>query len=183
MVSYQVNNWALEAERLNANLELMRERMPDLPMHAVMLSRLMVQLGRAMTAMLEQQIKPLGLTEAEFRVLATLFAQADAGAHPTDLCGKTSQSPANMSRISDALVSRDLITRGSSASDRRKMVLRITETGEVLVRRLMPQLYASLREIFSDFSEAEQLQLIGQLKRLGVNVEKAVSQHESEREE
>jgi MarR family transcriptional regulator, negative regulator of the multidrug operon emrRAB len=178
-----MNNWALEAERLNANLELMRGRLPDLPLKAVMLSRLMVQLGRTMAAMLEHQIKPLGLSEAEFRVLATLFAQADSGAHPTDLCGKTSQSPANMSRISDALVSRDLITRGSSALDRRKMVLRITETGEALVRRLMPQLYASLHDLFHDFSDDEQMQLIGQLKRLGANVETALSHHGAEREE
>jgi MarR family transcriptional regulator, negative regulator of the multidrug operon emrRAB len=183
MVSYQMNNWTLEAEKLSANLELMRERLPDLPIHAVMLSRLMAQLGRTMAVTLEHQIKPLGLSEAEFRVLATLFAQADSGAHPTDLCAKTSQSPANMSRISDALVSRDLITRGSSALDRRKMVLRITETGEALVRRLMPQIYTSLRDIFQDFSDDEQLQLIGQLKRLGANVEKALSHHASEREE
>jgi MarR family transcriptional regulator, negative regulator of the multidrug operon emrRAB len=183
MVSYQMNNWTLEAERLNTNLERMRERLPDLPLHAVMLSRLMVQLGRNMGSMLEHQIKPLGLSEAEFRVLATLFAQADSGTHPTDLCGKTSQSPANMSRISDALVSRDLITRGSSALDRRKMVLRITETGEELVRRLMPQLYASLHELFSGFSDDEQTQLIAQLKRLGANVEKALANHDAERQE
>ena len=60
-----------------------------------------------------------------------------------------------MSRISDALVSRDLITRVSSVQDRRRMVLRITEQGEALVRQLLPLLHAPLKEIFSDFSEAE----------------------------
>lgn len=183
MVSIQMNTLTLEAEQLNANLQRLQSRIPDLPIHSVMLSRLMVQLGRTMATMLEHQIKPLGLTETEFRVLTTLFAQADGGAHPTDLCAKTSQSPANMSRISDALVSRDLITRGSSASDRRKMVLRITEKGEELVRRLMPQLYGSLHEMFQDFDEDEQQRLIGQLKRLGARVEQALSSRLSERVE
>ena len=178
-----MNNWSLESEKLEANLERLRVRMPDLPKHSVMLSRLLVQLGRSMAALLEHEIKPFGLSETEFRVLTTLFAQADSGAHPTELCAKTSQSPANMSRISDALVSRDLITRGSSALDRRKMVLRITEAGEELVRRLMPQLYASLRELFEGFSDDEQLQLVGQLKRLGANVDKALSQRMPERVE
>ena len=178
-----MNNWSLELEKLEANLERLRGRMPDLPKHSVMLSRLLVQLGRTLAASLEHEIKPLGLNETEFRVLTTLFAQADSGAYPTELCAKTSQSPANMSRISDALVSRDLITRGSSALDRRKMVLRITDAGEELVRRLMPQLYASLHELFEGFSDEEQLRLVGQLKRLGANMDKALSQRMPERVE
>jgi len=183
MVSHQMNNWSLESEKLEANLERLRVRMPDLPKHSVMLSRVLIQLGRSMAALLEHEIKPFGLNETEFRVLTTLFALADSGAYPTELCAKTSQSPANMSRISDALVSRDLITRGSSALDRRKMVLRITDAGEELVRRLMPQLYASLHELFEGFSDDEQLQLVGQLKRLGANVDKALSHRMPERVE
>ncbi len=183
MVSYQMNNWSLESDKLEANLERLRGRMPDLPKHAVMLSRLLVQLGRSMAALLEHEIKPFGLSETEFRVLTTLFAQADSGAYPTELCAKTSQSPANMSRISDALVSRDLITRGASALDRRKMVLRITETGEELVRRLMPQLYGSLFELVDGFSEDEQQRLVGELKRLGARVDKVLAHRLPERVE
>jgi len=178
-----MNNWSLEYEKLEASLERLRGRMPDLPKHSVMLSRLLVQLGRSMAAMLEHEIKPFGLSETEFRVLATLFAYSDSGAYPTELCAKTSQSPANMSRISDALVSRGLITRGSSALDRRKMVLRTTETGEALVRRLMPQLYGSLLELFDGFSDDEQLRLVGQLKRLATNVDKVWSHPLPERVE
>jgi MarR family transcriptional repressor of emrRAB len=178
-----MNNGSLESEKMQANLDRLRARMPDLPKHSFMLSRLLVQLGRTMSGLLEHEIKPLGLSETEFRVLTTLFAQAESGAHPTDLCGKTSQSPANMSRISDALVSRDLITRGPSTLDRRKMVLRITEAGEALVRRLMPQLYAPLRDLFQGFSDAEQLQLVEQLKRLGANVDKALLHQIPERVE
>jgi MarR family transcriptional repressor of emrRAB len=173
----------MESEKVEANLERLRGRMPDLPKHSVMLSRLLIQLGRSMAALLEHEIKPFGLSETEFRVLTTLFALADSGAYPTELCAKTSQSPANMSRISDALVSRDLITRGSSALDRRKMVLRITEAGEALVRRLMPQLYAQLHELFEGFSDEEQLRLVEQLKRLGAGVDKALSHRMPERVE
>src|ERR1039458_2119490 len=109
-----MNNTSLQFQKLEANLERLRGRMPDLPTSCVLLSRLLQHLGRGMSAMLEHEIRPFGLNEAEFRVLTTLFSQPDGVAHPTDLCSKTSQSPANMSRISDALVSRDLITRLSS---------------------------------------------------------------------
>jgi MarR family transcriptional repressor of emrRAB len=95
-------------------------------------------------------------------------------AHPSDLCARTAQSPANMSRICDALVERDLITRVASLHDRRKMVLRITDSGSALVRSLLPTLFGPLREMFKDFSDLEQLQLIEQLKRLGSVAERAV---------
>ena len=155
--------------------------MPDLPKSSILLSRLLQHIGRGMASMLESQIRPFGLTEAEFRVLTTLFSQPEGCAHPGELCANTSQSPANMSRISDALVGRDLITRLSSLHDRRKMVLRITEQGEELVRGLLPTMYGPLLEIFKDISEAEQLLLIEQMKGLGAKVDQALQHHGAER--
>ena len=178
-----MNNTSLQYQKLEANLERLRARMPDLPTSSVLLSRLLLHIGRGMGSMLEIEIRPFGLTEAEFRVLTTLFSQPEGCAHPSDLCSKTSQSPANMSRISDALVGRDLITRLSSLHDRRKMVLRITDQGEELVRRLLPTMYGPLREMFSDFSESDQQQLIGQLKLLAAKLDQVLSQHGPERVE
>jgi MarR family transcriptional repressor of emrRAB len=155
--------------------------MPDTPVAGIMLSRLMLNLGRGMAGMLEQQIRPFGLAEAEFRVLTTLFSQPEGVAHPSELCARTSQSPANMSRISDALVRRDLITRVLSAHDRRRMVLRITEQGEELVRRLLPLLFAPLREMLKDFSDADQQQLIAQLKQLGMKLDQVAAAETPER--
>jgi MarR family transcriptional repressor of emrRAB len=176
-----MNNSSLQYQKLEANLERLRARMPDLPKSSVLLCRLLLHIGRGMASLLELEIRPFGLTEAEFRVLTTLFSQPEGCAHPSDLGAKTSQSPANMSRISDALVGRDLITRLSSLHDRRKMDLRITEQGEELVRRLLPTMYGPLREMFKDFSEDEQLQLIEQMKLLGTRLDQALSQHGPER--
>jgi MarR family transcriptional repressor of emrRAB len=142
--------------------------MPDLPVPGILLCRLLLHIGREMAAGFEQQIRPYGLAEAEFRVLTTLFSQPDGAAHPSDLCVRASQSPANMSRISDALVERGLITRVSSVQDRRRMVLRITEEGEKFVRDLLPTLHVSLRRMLKDFPDSEQRQMVAQLKRLGV---------------
>jgi MarR family transcriptional repressor of emrRAB len=176
-------NNPLQFLELEANLDRMRVRMPELPQSGVLLSRLMIHLGRGMAAMLEQQIRPFGLTEAEFRVLTTLFSQPAGMANPSELCSRTSQSAANMSRISDSLVGRSLITRDSSTHDRRKMVLHITAQGEDLVRRLLPRLFGPLREALEDFSEDDQLRLIGQMKRLCLRVDAALAHHVPERGE
>jgi MarR family transcriptional repressor of emrRAB len=169
-----MNNSDSQFDKLVANLRALSARMPDLPFNEILLCRLILHMGREMAATLEQKIRPFGLAEAEFRVLTTLFSQPDGVAHPGDLCSRAAQSPANMSRICDALVSRDLITRVLSAQDRRRMVLRITEQGEDLVRQLLPKMFGSLRGMLAEFTEAEQQSLISQLKRLHANLEDAV---------
>ena len=166
-----MNNTAAQIELMEANLQNLKQRMPDLPVSGILLCRLVLHIGREMTARFEQQMKPFGLGEAEFRVLTTLFSQPEGVAHPSDLCARASQSPANMSRISDALVARGLITRVSSVHDRRRMVLRITEEGEEFVRQLLPKLHLPLRRMLKDFPEAEQRQLASQLKRLAAELE------------
>jgi MarR family transcriptional repressor of emrRAB len=168
-----MNNGRFPFEQLEDNLRALSARMPDLPFTEILLCRLLLHIGREMSASFEQKIRPFGLAEAEFRVLTTLFSQPEGTAHPSDLCTRAAQSPANMSRICDALASRDLITRVPSAHDRRRMVLRITEQGEGLVRRLLPTMFVSLRGMLAQFPESEQRQLISQLKRLHTNLEEA----------
>ena len=131
--------------------------------------------GREMAVMFEQQIRPFGLAEADFRVLTTLYSQPNGVAHPSDLCARASQSPANMSRISDTLVNRGLITRVSSLHDRRRMVLRITQQGEDFVQQLLPKLFVPLREMLKDFPEAEQKRMAAQLKQLGAELDKVTA--------
>jgi MarR family transcriptional regulator, negative regulator of the multidrug operon emrRAB len=168
-----MNNTSSQFELMEANLRNLGARIPDLPATGILLCRLVQHIGREMAAMFEQQLKPFGLNEAEFRVLMTLFSQPDGVAHPSDLCVRASQSPANMSRICDALVARGLITRDSSVHDRRKMVLRTTDEGGQFVHQLLPKLLMPLREMLKDFSEPELRLLTQQLKRLGIELEEA----------
>jgi len=153
-------------DMLAASLARLQARLPSTPVPKIMLSRMLVELGRGMVGRLEQQIRPFGLAEPEFRVLSVLFSEPEGAAHPSDLCVRTAQSPANMSRIADALVSRDLITRVSSATDRRRMVLRITEQGEEFVRQLLPGLFAALETLLASFTDTELERLIALLRRL-----------------
>jgi MarR family transcriptional repressor of emrRAB len=177
-----MNNIALQYRKLEANLARLQARMPNLPTSKILLTRLIMHLGRGMATMVEHEVRPFGLTEAEFRVLTTLFAQPEGTANPSDLCNKTSQSPANMSRICDGLVARDLISRVSSLRDRRKMVLRVTEQGEELVRRLLPSLCEPLERLFHEVSEAEQHALLGQLKLLAHALDQVTGQDQERTE-
>src|ERR1700722_4952746 len=107
MISTQMNNPDTHFDKLEANLRSLSARVPDLPFNEILLCRLLIHIGREMASGFEQKIRPFGLAEAVFRVLPPFFSQPEGVAPPSDLGAGAGQSPANMSRISDALVGRD----------------------------------------------------------------------------
>ena len=157
---------ASEVDLIEASLARLQARIPELPLDDVLILRLILLLAHDFGRTLEHRIRPYGLGEGEFRVLTALFSQPDGAAHPSDLCARASQSPANLSRISDALVRHEWITRGACESDRRRMVLRITTKGEALVREILPPMFVGLRELYRNHSVAEKHAMIDWLRRL-----------------
>jgi MarR family transcriptional regulator, negative regulator of the multidrug operon emrRAB len=157
-------------EKIEAGLRHIASKWPDFPIAEVLLTRIIVLLGQEFTSLLDRRIRPYGLTEIEYRVLMILFAQPDGRGNPSELCARTAQSPANMTRIADGLVGRNLITRDLSEEDRRRMVLRMTEKGEALVREILPTHFASLREAFKDLSRDELHTATGLLKQVAATL-------------
>jgi MarR family transcriptional repressor of emrRAB len=149
---------------LENNLVRLSQLMPDIPQAELLIVRLVRNLAQDLGMMLDHHVRPYGLGEGEFRVLSALYSQPAGTAHPGDLCSRTTQSPANMSRITDTLVEQQLITRLHSPDDRRKLVLSITAKGVELVRSAMPGLYGPLRQVCGHLSAADQQRMIGQLK-------------------
>ena len=161
---------ARDLELMEADIVSLAERIPGVPITSIWLVRLLQLLSRDLTLVLEEHVRPTGLSEAEVRALVTLFAEPGGAAHPSDVCSRSLQSPANMSRISDRLLAGGFITRDSSNEDRRRMVLRLTEDGDQLVRRLLPGVIKPLQGFFAAISEAEQGHLASQLKRIGIHL-------------
>ncbi len=159
---------------VEAGLEGLCLRIDGVPVEEVLVTRLVQFIAHDIASMLDHQIRPFGLGEGEFRALTMLYAQPNGVAHPTDLCTRASQSPANMSRICDALVGQGLITRGPSAQDRRKMVLHMTAKGDALVQELLPGMFVAIRTVFNDISPGDRAQLTAVLKRLAVRLDEVL---------
>jgi len=138
--------------------------LPTLAATEVLIIRAVALLAREFAALFEDELRPHGLNETDFRTLMMLFSQPEHTAHPSELCAYVGQSPANMTRVTDGLFERGLISRVASDEDRRRMILRITPAGEVLVHELLPGTHARLREIFGDMPAVERECLLGQLR-------------------
>ncbi len=151
---------------IEQNIKRTAKRLPGLPVTEALLSRVIILMGKAMTAHVDEVISPHQLTDTEFRTLLSLFAVGDGAASPSDLCAGLAQSPANMTRIGDSLVARGLITRVLSDHDRRRMDIKITPQGEQLVREVLPRMFGYTRDLYKDFTESEKTHLLAALKKL-----------------
>jgi MarR family transcriptional regulator, negative regulator of the multidrug operon emrRAB len=163
-MSYPV--WSANIDHVEAALRRVAQRHEDLPVELVLLSRLLMGLGRDLSADADELLRSHGISEGDMRVLMLLYGYPDGSANPGSLGANTAHSPANITRIADGLVERGLITRLPSAEDRRCVMLRITRRGETLVRSLLPRISERTRRTFSALSAAEIQQLTADLRRI-----------------
>lgn len=151
---------------MEAALRRAAVHLPDLPATEVLIVRTVALLAREISTLFEDELRPHGLNETDFRTLMILFSQPNHTAHPSELCAHVGQSPANMTRVTDELFERGLISRVASDEDRRRTILCITPAGEALVHQLRPASHARLREIFGDMPVEERERLLAQLRAI-----------------
>lgn len=164
---------AEQFEAIQASVEHVRARGICLPVEDVMLFRMLVAIGRSLSQLAEEAIRPFGLTEPEFRVLVELFSKPSSRGHPGELCAGAGQSPASVTRTTDTLVARGLISRAPSEQDRRRMVLRVTAAGETLIHSMLPAAFEHVRTLFASCSSETRQLLLTHLNEIATVLDKA----------
>jgi MarR family transcriptional repressor of emrRAB len=162
-------NCVTEIER---GIQRVAARFEELPITEATLFRVLVLLGRELSSLAELSLRRHGLNDTDLSTLMALYSQPDGVAHPGDLCISMGQSPANMTRVADALLERGLITRIASDADRRRMVLRMTPAGVALVQEYLPHAVTRVQSLFADLRPEERARLLQQLKNVCVQVDR-----------
>jgi MarR family transcriptional regulator, negative regulator of the multidrug operon emrRAB len=153
-----------------------RARGLAIPADDAVLFRTLLLVGRALAHLADEAIRPSGLAEAEFRVLTQLYSLPDGVGNPSELCAGSAHSPANISRITDTLVARQLISRVPSEQDRRRMILRVTAEGEALIRRFIPSAFAPIGTLFATLSHDSRAQLTAQLTEIAAAYDRLMAE-------
>jgi len=102
------------------------------------------RLARWWRSRLDQQLKPLGLTQARWIVLVHLARGGD-GMTQIDLARYVEVEGPTLVRVLDALEGQGLIARRASVSDRRAKTIHLTEQGKQVIARINA-LAAELRQ-------------------------------------
>lgn len=162
-----------QIQEIETGLGRLQQQIPDLPITQILTSRVLVFLGRELSNLLDQRLRPHGLSEIEFRTLMHVYSFRETAAYPSELGTSLGQSPANITRITDTLVARSLISRVPDERDRRRLVLKTTAAGEQLVQTVLPVMLNSVRASYQDFSPTDLAQLLTSLKHLAGALDEA----------
>lgn len=160
-------------DALYEGVDRVADNIPGLPKCEVLLIRLLLLTGEALQRDVENKLKPFDMNDSDFRTLMMLYSSADGSSTPGELCALAEQKPTNMTRITNLLVKRGLITRTNATHDRRQVVLKITADGKRFVRKLLPPMFPEVVTKFSCFSHTERQTFERLLKKLALHLDTA----------
>ncbi|WP_238438916.1 MarR family winged helix-turn-helix transcriptional regulator [Frankia nepalensis] len=107
---------------------------------AGLLARL-VRLNMLVSAALDGLVEPFGLTVADYLVLGTIRHSPGGQGAPSRLCRLLGRTSGGMTLALDRLAAAGLVSRAPDPTDRRRIIVELTEAGDVLSRRVNDRLH------------------------------------------
>src|SRR5438477_12627519 len=100
---------------------------------------LLWRLATRLRAGVDRALAPLGLTHAQYTLLASLYGYAYSGAQPSqrELSDWTGLEPIFVSKLARALERAGLLERTENPADSRAFQLRLTDHGGLVAERAM----------------------------------------------
>jgi len=114
-----------------------------------------------MTAALESDLVPFGLTMGDYEVLVRLSEAEEQRMRMCDLATALQLSPSGLTRRLDGLVSTGLVERVANPCDRRVMFAALTPKGRAKLEEAAPDHVASVRNRFFKGLTREQVRELG----------------------
>lgn len=124
--------------------------------------------ARAIRRAFDQRAAELGVTRAQWRVLARL--KREPGLRQVELADRLDVEPITLCRIVDRLEEGGLVKRLRDPSDRRAWLLELTREAEPVVKRLRELALNFAVDVFDGLEAGEIEQLRGQLKAVRANL-------------
>lgn len=116
-----------------------------------------------LTAALEHDLSPFGLTNGDYEVLVRLSEADEQRLRMCDLAGELHLSPSGLTRRLDGLVRSGYVERVASADDRRVMFAALTDTGRDKLAEAAPDHVASVRNNFFKGLSRDQIRDLGDI--------------------
>jgi len=153
-------------EPVERRLAVTCERYPAFPREPAVLVRLIKHLYKRIHTNANSLLKPFGISHPEYDVLMMMYGTPDQSLSPTQVAEAAGEKSANVTRLTDQLCEKGLISRGSNEEDRRKVTLTLEPAGVALIERMLPQICGLLEAEVSGLGDDEQLRLETLLKKM-----------------
>jgi MarR family transcriptional regulator, 2-MHQ and catechol-resistance regulon repressor len=126
----------------------------------------LMRAANTIQSLVERRLNTLGLTENQFGSMEILYYLGPQSQR--DLGSKLFTSGGNITMVIDNLEKRSLVERVRSETDRRTIIVSLTEQGRQLIAEIMPGQIDSIVELFAPLDAEEQETLSALCKKLGL---------------
>jgi DNA-binding MarR family transcriptional regulator len=116
----------------------------------------------AENAFLQEQ----GISQGRFTVLMLLNRLCHEPSNPAALADQSSVTRATMSGLLDTLEKDGMVARETAADDRRTVLVRLTDKGQSLLDRVLPEYCRTVSSIMEPLSEKERKTLVSLLQKI-----------------
>ncbi|MEO7065379.1 MAG: MarR family transcriptional regulator [Rhodanobacter sp.] len=111
-------------------------------------------------------LRPLGINHPEYNLLMMLYGSEGLTLNASALAEAAGEKSANITRLTNELCAKQLLRRTADATDRRKVVLTLTEAGAAMIEGLLPDIGMLLHRQTAGMQPDEMVQLEKLLKKL-----------------
>lgn len=132
----------------------------------------MIKLVRCADSLLyatKESYSRAGLTESQFGVLEALYHLGPMS--QKEIGGKILKSKGNLTMVIDNLVKSGFVLRSQQPADKRYYSIRISPSGEKLIRQVFPEHVKGVVSAMSVLNPDEQTQLAALCKKLGLSLQ------------
>lgn len=140
-------------------------RYPDFPRRPGVLVRLIKHIYKLLHDEANAVLKPYGINHPQYNLLMMLYGTSSGTMLPSELADAAGEKSANITRLTNELTDKGLITRSASADDRRKVELSLTPKGLALIDSFLPEICRLLVRQGRHLTVPEQVQLEKLLKK------------------
>ena len=131
------------------SLEKFVKRYPDADIAAISDFVNLLRASSDISTALDKLLAKHELLQGRWWVLVLLMRQDDLTSTPTDLAEKAGVTKATITGFIDGLVREGLVTRITDDVDRRKLLIKLTDTGQEKLDMVLPDYYKKVSALMS----------------------------------
>lgn len=153
-------------KEFESRLDKVSSRVPGQPRQEVVLSRLYYMVFKRLQETINHNLQPYGINDSMWTALVMMYSSPEHFIYPSDLSHVTISSRTHITRLADEMVSKGWVSRQGCQTDRRKVILRLTQSGTRLVETILPRQWALYEKLWQSFDATEKDQMEAMQRKL-----------------
>lgn len=134
-------------------LQKFADRYPAVNTEQVMQFLSLLRISADLALMLDRFLGQHDLLQGRWWVLILLMREDDYRASPSDLAAKAGVSRATMTGLIDGLLRENLVSRRQGKTDRRQVMIELTDAGQAKLDSVMPAYYQRVNTLMDSLGD------------------------------